>query len=214
MNRLVSLRLFALAVLTAFLFSACDSGGSNGDGTVNNEFSLDISPTAKSKAVVASQNPDTTISGYSFFYSGTNPDGEEAFAIYFTGGNSFSPQSVQQGLFGFIGRNEVRSSTGTGTFSFAGPDQGFDSGNFIGILFEDYGTTNQFGTNPYYVPQSGEVTIDKSTSNEVKGSVDFTAYKLQIDTTGATPVVDSTEVDITGSFAAKDVQQFAPLVTP
>lgn len=213
MQRLLSLRLFFFALLSAFVLSACDSGGSNGD-TVQNEFSLDISPTASTQAPMAKAGPDTTISGFSFFFSDTNPEGDEAFVIYFTGNDKFSTQSVQQGLFGFLGRNGLRSDLGTGSFDVVNTDKGFNSGKFVGILFEDFETSSQFGSNPYYVPESGTIDISKSTSNEVEGSVDLSAYKLQIDTSGATPTVDSTQVNITGNFSAKDVGQYAPLVTP
>ena len=77
MNRRLSLRLFCFALLSVFVLSACDSGGSNGGETVNNEFSFDISPTAASQSVVAKADPDTTLSGFSFFYSGTDSEGDE-----------------------------------------------------------------------------------------------------------------------------------------
>lgn len=213
MRHLFSLRSICVALLPLlFVFVACDSGGSNGGETeVNNEFTLNVSPkTNGSESATAKASRDTTIDGFSFFYTGQNQAGEEAFVIYLSGNDSFSPQNVQDGLFGFLARNSAQPSPGQ--YNMVDLDQGFDSGNFIGLLYEDFGTDG-FQDAPYYVPQGGTVDLSTSAEDEVSGTIDIpTAYKITINVESGT--VDSTEVSLSGSFTAKSAEEFAPLQTP
>ncbi|MFB6271795.1 MAG: hypothetical protein ABEL51_02760 [Salinibacter sp.] len=195
-------------VSVLFVLGACDSGGANG-GDVKNEFSLDITPSSSaSGSFAAKAGRDTTINGFSFFYSGQNPNGKNVFGLYLSGNESFSPQSVQDGLYGFLARNSTRPSSGQ--YNLVGLKQGLDSGNFIGVLYEDFGRAYQDA--PFYVPRSGTVRLDTSSPDKVTGSIDLTAYAITFNTAAGT--VDSTLVDITGTFTAKNVEDFAPLQTP
>lgn len=208
MRRLFSLPLLCLALF--FGLTACDSGGSNGGG-VNNEFSMDVTPKSSSSGSVNAKAAlrDTTISGFSFFYSGQNSDGEDAFGLYLSGNESFD--NPQQGLFGFFARNSRRP--GTGSYNLVSLEQEFDSGNFIGVLYEDFG--GDFRDAPFYVPQGGTVDLNTSNDDEVSGTVTIpTAYAITFDLTTTPATVDTTEVRIEGSFTAKNVDNFVPLATP
>lgn len=209
MRQFCSLRSICLALLPFFfVFVACDSGGTNG-GDVNNEFSLNVTPSNEApSSLLTKAGPDTTINGFSFFYDGQTSDGEEVFGIYLSGTESFSAQKAQTGLFGFLARNSSRPSPGP--YDVVATNQGVESGSFIGVLYEDFGMDG-FQDAPFYLPQNGTVTLDQSSTDEVAGSVDLTAYEITLTTDGT---VDSTLVDISGNFTAKDVEEFAPLQTP
>lgn len=210
MTRFISYRLvLAIFLPILFVISACDSGGSNDEES--NEFSLQIT-TSTASAVAPKAVSDTTIDGYSFFYSDQHPQtGEEVFSIYLSGNESFSEEGAQEGLFGFLARNTTRPSEGT--YDLVDLDQGIESGDFVGVLFEDYGSDG-YEDRPFYVPTSGTVTLSQSSSDRVEGSVDLNAHAISFDFSSPTPTVDTTEVDITGSFSARDVQKFANLATP
>ena len=212
MTRLTSTRLLFLALLPFVLsLTACDSGGSNDeDPEINNEFSLDVSPKeGSSGSATAKSFRDTTITGFSFFYSGQNSDGEDTFGLYLNGNGSFD--NPQQGLFGFLARNSQRPDDGE--YNLVKLKQGFDSGNFIGVLYEDFG--GNFRDAPFYIPQGGTVTLNTSAEGEVRGTVTIpTAYAITFDLTSTPATVDTTEVSISGSFTAKNVENFVPLQTP
>lgn len=203
---------FILAVFLPVLFviSACDSGGSNGDETTN-EFSLTVT-TTNSSGAMAKAVSDTTIRGYSFFYAGQNPDtGEEVFSIYMSGNDSFSDQSAQDGLYGFLARQSSRPNAGE--YDVVHLEQEIDSGNFIGVLFEDVGSSGS-NNEPFYVPDGGTVTLTSSTSDRVEGRVDLTAEAISFNFSGATASIDTTDVQISGEFSARNVEQFANLARP
>ncbi len=210
MHYSIPLRVLCIALLSLFVgLTACDSGGSNG-GSVNNEFSLDVSPKGSSSGSSAAKAlRDTTIEGFSFFYSGQNSDEEDAFGLYLSGNESFD--NPRQGLFGFFARNSQRPDAGS--YDLVKPEQGFDSGNFIGVVYEDLG--DNFQDAPFYVPQGGTVDLSKSTGDEVSGTVNIpTAYAITYDLSTSPPSVDTTEVSISGSFTAKNVENFVSLPTP
>lgn len=218
MKRLFSLPVLCLAILPLlFGLTACDSGGSNGDDTeeINNEFSLDVTPKSSSSAgATAKVLRDTTIEGFSFFFSGQDSDGDDAFAIYFNDSGSFSGQNAQDGLFGFLARETLRPDVGT--YNLDNPDVGVNSNSFVGVLYEDFGDDG-FQDAPFYIPQgtNNSFTINTSTEDEVSGSVDIPdAYAITFDLSTTPFTVDTTEVSIKGSFTAKNVDDFAPFATP
>lgn len=202
MKRPITAHAFHFALLSLiFVLSACDSGGSN---DVSNNFTFEVISFGATPEVRTAKTPtDTTISGFSFFYSGENSEGEEVFGIYLSENESFSGQDVQQGLFGFVARNSERPSEGTYDLTRLG--EGVASGDFIGALYTGFSETN-FRGSPFYIPQRGSVTIDKSSSDEVVGSVNLTAT--------AVTSSDSSRVNISGDFTAKSVENFVPLTTP
>jgi hypothetical protein len=214
MRRLLSLPLLCLALF--FGLTACDSGGSNGgDGNeVKNEFTLDVTPKSSSSgSTTAKALRDTTINGFSFFFSGQE-DGNDAFAIYFNDSGSFS--NAQDGLYGFLARESLRADLGTGTFDLDNPEVGLNSSSFVGVLYEDFGDDG-FRDAPFYVPQgnNNSFTINTSNEDEVSGSIDIPdAYALTFDLSGSSPSVDTTEVSISGSFTAKNVDNAAQFATP
>lgn len=210
MYRVRSSQLLCLALLPLLIgLTACDSGGSNGD-SIDNKFSLDISPkNSSSGSVAAKALRDKTLNGFSFFYSGQNEDGEDAFGLYLSGNESFD--DPQQGLFGFFARNSLRPDNGQ--YNLATLEQGFASGNFVGVVYEDFGT--DFRDEPFYIPQGGTIDLNTSTEDEVSGTVTIpTAYAITFDLTTTPATVDTTEVSISGSFTAKNVGNFVPLQTP
>lgn len=215
MKRLLLLPLLCLALV--FGLTACDSGGSNGDDTeeTNNEFSLNVTPkSSTSESATAKALRDTTIEGFSFFFSGQDSDGDDAFAIYFNDSESFSNQNAQDGLFGFLARETLRPDEGT--YDVDNPDVGLNSGSFVGVLYEDFGDDG-FQDAPFYIPQgsNNSFTIDTSNEDEVSGSVDIpNAFAITFDLSTTPASVDTTEVSITGSFTAKNVDDFAAFATP
>lgn len=215
MKRLRPVLLLPLAVLSVFLtLSACDLS-SVADEVIDNTFSLSISSTTNARSTLdASQSVrDKTIDGYSFFYDDTNPDtNEQVFVVYFTGGDSFGG-GTKSGLFGFLARNSDRPEAGQ-SYTVIQQDRELDRNNFLGALYEDFGS-GDFQSAPYYLPTGGTVTINESNNDEVAGSVDMEAFKITVDTTQSPPV-DSTRVQITGDFTARDVNedQFLGLPLP
>jgi hypothetical protein len=215
MTRLRPVRLLSLVLLSVlFTLSACDVSSVT-DELIDNTFSLTIAPTSSAEASLASPSKaarDKTVDGYSFFYDDTNPEtNEQVFAIYFTGGESLGGDA-KGGLFGFLARNSDRPDTGS--YTVVQQDQDLNRSNFVGALYEEFGSGDFQGA-PYYLPTGGTVTIDESGSGEVAGSVDIDAFKVTVDTTES-PAVDSTRVEITGEFTARDVNedQFLGLPLP
>lgn len=203
------LSLFFLCLVPALGLTACDSGGSSG-GEINNEFSLDVTPKGSSEGATAQALRDKTLEGFAFFYSGQKPNGEDAFGIYLSGSDSFD--SPQEGLFGFLGAlNTTR--LGTGEYSVIEPEQGLSSGSFGGVFYEDLG--GDFRNAPFHIPQEGTVELTTSNESEVSGTVTIpTAFSITYDLTATPPTIDTTEVQITGSFTAESVDSFAEFSTP
>lgn len=185
--------------------AACDSGGSGGE-EVNNEFTLDVTPTSSSSNAQVRAIEDKTLNGFSFFFDAENPEtGQQAFAIYLSNSESFSRQSATQGLFGWIARGSDRP--GSGTYSLkSGAD--FSGSAFAGVLWESFGGGGQSA--PFYVIESGTLTLDASSDDRVAGSIDATATAFSFTSSGAT----QESVTLSGSFTAKGVDEFVSLSSP
>jgi len=197
-----SLSALLVALLPLFLvLSACDSGGSNG-GAIDNEFTLTIEPSSSSSSSAAAKVQQEEINGFSFFYDAENPEtDEQAFGIYLSDAESFSKQEATDGLFGFIARDGSRPAPDTYTFGDLRADS--EQSGFVGVLYRDF--TN-FQSAPFYLIESGTLTIKASSDDEVAGSIEASGTKI-------TPTGSSFEeepVTITGSFSAKDVETFVP----
>lgn len=199
-----SLRIFYVALLPlALLLQGCDSGGASAD--INNEFTLAIEP-ASSNATASEAASQATVSGFSFFYDAENPEtGEQAFGIYLSNSQSFSSESASQGLFGFVARASGRP--GTGTYDFANGDSGLGASQFVGFLYENIANIQSA---PFYVIESGTLTLEASSGSKVSGSIDATATAYTFTNSGMTQET----VTITGSFTAKDVETFVSFATP
>lgn len=203
MHRSLSL-LFTLALLPLVLvLSACDSGGSN-DNAVNNEFTMTIEPESNSSsAAVEAQQEE--VSGFSFAVEGENPEtGQQAFGIYLSGEESFSEQSATDGLFGFLARSSGQPSAGS--YSFTDDPSGIDEEDFVGVLYRDF---DNFQSAPFYVIESGTVTLETSSEDEVTGSVEASGTKF----TFTESTLEQEPVSITGEFSAKNVETFVPFST-
>lgn len=210
MRALSSRYILAVFLPVIFVLSACDSGGGNEDETTN-EFKLDVTTSSSSEATAKAVS-DTTIRGFSFFYAGEDPEtGQKIFSIYMSGNDSFSQQTAQEGLYGFLARNSSRPDAGD--YDVVHLEEGIDSGDFIGVLFEEVSSNGSYDK-PFYVPDSGTVTLTKSTSDRVEGRLDLTAKAITFNFSGTTATVDTTDVQISGEFSARDVQQYASLVQP
>lgn len=200
-----SFRTLVLVFLPLFVLAACDSGGSNG-GEINNEFAFTVTPSSESASVSAKAASQKDVSGFSFFYDAENPEtGEQVCGIYLSGNESFSTQSVAQGLYGFIARaSECPSS---GTYDLTSGAGGIESSQFAGVLYED---VSNIQSTPFYVIESGTLTIDESGSNKVSGSVEATGTSYTF--TGSE--YEQETVTITGTFTAKNVEAFVAFDTP
>lgn len=210
MNRFFSYQLLALALVPLLLvFAACDSGGDE-DEEHSNEFTLNVSSTSSSSALSPKSARDTTLTGFSFFYAGEDPEtGQHVFAIYLNGTENFSETSAQEGLYGFFARKSTQPSSGTYTVNDMTETEDLDNSNFIGLIYEDMGTQQGSLMAPFYFSESGTITLDESSGNRVSGSLDIMADAFTIDTTGSTLAFDTTDVHITGSFSAQNVENFA-----
>lgn len=201
MHRSTPSVLLVSAFFLLFALTGCDSGGSN--GVSDNEFSLDITPSGQSSSSIENVE-DKTVNGFSFFADG-EVNGEQFFAIYLTGDNSFSEESTPEGLFGWIARTSGQPNTGTYDLS----DADLTSSQFGAALWEDFSedlTTEQ----PFYVTQSGTLTIDESSDTEVAGSIDAEATGY----TFTNGTLEDETVSITGSFTATNVEEFIEVTSP
>lgn len=187
------------------MFAACDSGG--GSAEVDNEFNLNIEPAGSSASAVANvERARKSVNGFSFFFDSEHPEtGDQAFGIYFNDSESFSADGATQGLFGFVARLSARPSTGT--YSFASGSSGVQSSQFVGFLYEDF--TN-IQSSPFYVIESGTLTLNTSTDEKVAGSIEATGTSF----TFVNGSLEQETVTITGSFTAKSVDVFAGFGTP
>lgn len=205
MTRSISARhLFLILLPFAFVLSACDSGGTNGEPEINNEFSFTITPSSSSTSAAVPKRTQKDLDGYSFFVDTDDIDGadDEAFVIYFSGNDSFSESSATSGLFGFAGRNS--GQPGTGTFSITNDTGGgHSSSNFIAWLYEDVENTQSA---PYYFFQSGTLSLSTSNDDEVSGQLSGTAIEYTVTSSGFT----TDTVDVSGSFAAEDLDTYVP----
>lgn len=203
MRRLFSTLLAAFLPLL-FVLSACDSGGGNED--FQNEFTMTIEPASSSGSAASLEASTKNLSGFSFFYDAENPDtGEQAFGIYLNHTESFSKDQATQGLFGYIARNSGRPSSGT--YQFTSGEGGVQSSQFVGLLYEDF---TRIQSAPFYVIQSGTLTLETSNSNKVAGSIEATGTSFTF--TGSS--YEQQEVTITGTFTAKDVETFVGFYSP
>lgn len=193
-----------------FVLSACDSGGSNGGETVNNEFTLTIEPTSSNGSSASSKawqeaDPEE-ISGFTFFVDEENPEtGEQVFGVYLSDEESFSEQSATDGLFGFLARSSGQPSTGS--YSFTDDPSGIDEEDFSGVLYRDF---SDFQSAPFYVIESGTIDVETSSNDEFAGSIDASGTRYTVTQSS----VEQQPVSITGEFSAENVETFLSLETP
>lgn len=202
--------LSTLSVALLFLLvSACDSsGGAESDTEFENSFTLTIASVSPDGNASLAKATERDIEGFSFFIDTANFDevSEQAFAVYLTDSESFSETEATQGLFGFVARESTRP--GPGTYALTDGEEGVQSADFIGMLYENLGADAQ--TAPFYVLRSGALTLDESTSDRVSGTLEATATSFVLD--GST--LTEEDVSITGSFAARSAGAFVELMSP
>lgn len=203
MTRAPSVHLLVLALLPfAFLVAACDSGGASEDG-INNQFSFTITPTASSSTAFQKQS-QKDLDGYSFFVDAGDiaEVDDEAFVIYFNGNESFSEDNATNGLFGFAARDAGQPETGS--FSITdGSDETRSSSAFIAWLYEDLQNTQNA---PYYLFQSGTLSLSTSNDEEVSGQLSGTAIEYTVSASG----LQTDTVEVSGSFTAEDLDTYVP----
>lgn len=192
-----SVRSFAVLLVASLLtlsLSACDSGGSSEEESINNRFSLEITSVGDGSAAKA---PAETVEGFSFFAQGEDPEtGQQAFGLYFADEQDFSQQAAQEGLFGFIAR--ASSRPGTGTYSITDSDEGVSSGAFVMVLYKNIGSN----TGTFYVANSGTFNITASDDNRIEAEVDVQATEFSFDTN------TTQTVNITGTITAENAETF------
>lgn len=179
--------------------TACDSGG---EQDINNEFSFTVQSLSPNSKTEAAALQTQEISGFSFFFDAENPmTSTQTFSIYLHGSESFSRQDATQGLFGFFARASERPEAGS--YDFSNPDSILSTSRFHGILYEDFADPQNA---PFYVINSGNLTIESSSSNRITGSIEVSGTSFAGDSQEA--------VSITGTFTAESVDTFVPLNTP
>lgn len=195
---LQSLVALLVAGLLTLSLSACDSGGSDEGGDINNRFSLEVNAASPSEAGKAAQE---TIEGFSFFVQGQDPQtGEQGFALYFADDQEVSQQTAQQGLFGIIARASTRP--GTGTYSVGDPEGDLSSSTFFMVLYKDISAMS--GT--YYLAEGGTLNITRSGDDRLEASVDVRATEFSFDSTTNQP--STQPVTITGTITAENAETF------
>lgn len=198
-------RKFCLALLPlAFLLTGCDSGGSGGGKAIDNEFSMTITPSSSESAAAVPKVAQKDLNGYSFFVDTDDLDNvdDQAFVIYFNGNDSFSESNATQGLFGFVGRES--GQPGTGEFTITGGATGTPtSSEFVGWLYEDL---RDMQSAPFYVINSGTLTLSTSNDDKVSGIIGGTATAYTFTGTDYTTEV----VNVSGTFTAKSLDTFVP----
>lgn len=196
---------FCLLLFASLAIAACDSGGSSGD--VNNQFDFSIQSASTSNAEVAKlESARKQVSGFSFFFDAEHPEtGEKAFGIYLSDSEAFSADGATQGLFGFLARLSARP--GPGTYSFTSGSSGVQSSQFVGLLYENFSNIQNA---PFYVVESGTLTVETSTETEVSGRVDATGTSYSF----VNGSVEQEAVEISGTFSAKSVETFVAFNTP
>lgn len=217
MKRSRLFRNICILILPLFVvFTACDSN--EDDGTqVQNEFTMDVTSTSSSSAVAPKSSPDTSLEGHSFFVSQENPDsGDPVFAVYFNESDSLSETSAQQGLWGFVARQSDRPSAGKYTIVNTRETTGIDTEDFIGLVYEDIGSQDPNTSlleAPFHILTSGTLELTESSDNRVSGTIDGQGISFVLDTSGSTPTYREIDVEITGSFTARNVDNFVPVST-
>lgn len=201
MSHSISVRTLWVAVLPLFvLVTACDSGGSNGGG-IDNSFTLTIEPVSSGGSAV--ESVQTELNGFSFFFDGKSPNsGRQVFGIYMGDEESFSKQSITDGLFGWVARAGDRPDAGS--YNFTTTDSGISASQFVGFLAEDFTNPNAA---PLYLIESGTLTIDTSSDDKVSGSIDATGTRIA-------PQGGQQTVSITGTFTAENVEDFVAFSSP
>lgn len=209
MRQLSSLRYLYLVFIPLLVaFTACDSGGSNGgEEDFNNEFSFTVTPSSGTEATT-SKVSQKNLDGFSFFVDTDDIENaeEQAFAIYFSGSESFSQQNATQGLFGFVARQSTQPSPGEYTLT-DGADGEPAPSDFIGFLYEDFQSQ---GSSPFYIVQSGTLTLSESNDSVVSGEITATAKAITIEGSGEDMQYTEEEVEITGEFKAENLDTYVP----
>lgn len=189
-----------------FTLAACDSGGTNSEEPLANEFSFSVTEmTSSSTSLVAKQQATTTLDGFSFFFEGEDPESsDKLFVIYFTQENDLSAESSNQGLFGFAVRHGQRPGIGTANFvSLASQSEPTD--DFGMMLFESVGSVGaEGGSFRWYLSDGGTLEVNTSNDDRVEGTINAEAMRVSIDGS----VSDTTRVTIDGTFAARSADSF------
>lgn len=203
-----------LAVVVGLGTVACDSGSdSNSIPDIQNEFSFDVNEVSESsEGITASEKAQATLSGFSFFYEGTDPDSdEEIFVMYFTETNDLNEESANEGLFGFVFRESLRPGEGTYPLVFLESDTEAQS-DFGMMLFDSVGEFGaEGGVFNWYIADAGSMDLGTSADDRVEGTISAEAMRLSVEGTSS----DSTRVTIDGTFTARNAESFVGFsVTP
>lgn len=212
MTHLPPVRFLLLAALPLFLFSACDSGGSNDETEIDNEFSFTVTPASSSSTEdIVSKNSSKDLSGFSFFVDTADLEDvqEQSFMIYLSGDESSSQETLAQGLFGFIGRQSTQPDEGE--YALADLQDSLSPTDFIGALYEDVQNISTAQGAPYYFVRSGTLDIQESNDDEVSGEVTAIATEYTIEGSGTDVQLTEATVEITGQFTAKRLDAYVPV---
>lgn len=198
------LSLCLVGLLTVTLVS-CDSDGGNEDTgpTFQNNFSFEVTEGSSSSTTV--EGDRTTLEGFSFFFTGTDPEsGDEIFVVYFTEEDEIGEASAQQDLFGFLVRERLRPRTGTyNLVSFeSDPDLQTDMGMMLIQNIGEFGMEG--GSYGWYLGEAGTVEVTRSSDDRVDATIRADAKRVSFSET----TVDTTQVEVTGQFSAQGAESF------
>ena len=219
MQRLLSRSTILLALVSCVFFvAACDSGGSNSEGnsggggndgstvtaTDENSFTLSFPASSSSSA---SAKAGQTYSGFAFQYSGTDSQGNEVFAIYFSSANVFDANAPTTGpeVAGVLFL-EGNQNPGSGTYSVGSVDN--TNQNFAGIIVEGFDNPENVGTRTLQLFTGGEIEITNSGGNVIVSSFNnVTANEIVIDASTDPNSLQSTgnvNVNLSGTIDPAD----------
>lgn len=149
--------LFLTLIACLFIIPACDSGGSNSDSdstvtaTDENSFEMDFSDGSSSSA-------KATKTGFAFSYSGTNSDGEDVYAVYFSSKKTFDAENPTSGpaLAGIL--FVLGTQNPDGTYPVFDPTSNdISSGQAGGIIVEGFDQPDDSGTRTIRILNGGDV---------------------------------------------------------
>lgn len=187
--------LFLSLIACLFIVPACDSGGSNGDGgssggggggsggddvvQASDENSFDFSFTPPS----SSASKDTeTVQGFAFSWSGSTPDGNEAYAIYFSDQQTFDPDAVSSSSRPSIAGVLIvqGDQNPSGTFPIANFESGGDlsTDQAGGLIVKGFDQPEEQGTRTIQFFTGGSLEFS---DGDVTGFSDVTATELFVD---------------------------------
>jgi hypothetical protein len=217
MRRLISSStLFVALVSCLFILPACDSGGSNSDDgggggggggggsgttvTATSQNSFEFSFTDSGGSSSSAKDPKT-YTGFAFAYSGTNPDGEDVYAVYFSSEKTYNtadPTGPEiAGILFALG-----TQSADGTYSVLDPTNNeISSDQAGGIILKGFDESQNSGTRTIQILSGGDIQFS---GGDITGFQSVTANETVFDLDNNTSNSSTVSVSLTGDIDPKE----------